>query len=232
MIEYLRPLFEKAIKSRLTKDELEFYEMITKTSEAAWEQLSKDEQRQILVKKEVVRDMIGDFILGFFRAAPKDQTLEELPKIYGHPSKIASLFMHHFEYTHDAPEKDYWQTPPETWARRSLEVCTGVRAGSIKVSINGDCDDYSAFAVWVLGQAGFRTQFLTMFTGDSGHATCLIDMGDEYWTVGTFYRVQHRTKDLQKVAEFFYEDVIRYKVYNQDPHTFDLTEIDSVAVDR
>lgn len=250
MIEILKPLIENALKRRLTAEEIEIYEKLKDYSMEGWENLDPDEQRKILVKRDAFRDLLGDFVLGFFRAPRTDYSLPELPVIYDHPSKVTSLFLHRFKYVYD--EGDYWQTPEETWHRRTPKPIEGKdidiispKKGKLlkykytlddliagkKDTLFGDCDDYARFATWVLGKAGYRTQVMTMFGDGSGHATCLIDMGDEYWTVGTFYRIQHRTKDVIKVAEFFYDDVRKVRLYNQDLKTFKLTETGGIKVE-
>lgn len=231
MIEILRPLIEGALLKRLNEEEKAEYQRLKEITTAAWDELDDDEKRVIAVKQETMRDMLGDFILGFFRKAPMKEKLTDLPEKLDHPSKITSLFIHHFKYEYD--DEDYWQTPLETWHRRLPVAGAHVFLDSFtdKDICHGDCDDYARFAAWVLGMAGFKTQIFTMYKKGSGHATCLIDMGEEYWTVGTFNRVQHQTKDLDKVAQFFYPDAIRWNLYDQSEKDFELKKVGSGKIE-
>jgi len=89
----------------------------------------------------------------------------------------------------------------------------------------GDCDDYARLFCDALSRADCDNYFMVMFDDESGHATCLSDNE----TVGTFYRVNHGTSNIEKITEFWYPRWLVIRVYKQKPATlgYDLEVVET-----
>lgn len=195
----------------LHPSERDVYEFLKTEMEQVKDGLTENEKRLVQVKRETLKNMLIDSIMSYIYRFPMNKNHMKLAQKVTTVTQMASLFIHKFKYTYDKPGEDYWQTPAETWNRRDR-----------KGKILGDCDDYARFAAWVFNINGYDAKILVMYGNKAAHATCLVKFPDEYVTIGTFYRVHHKTLNLKEVITFWYKDWKHIIGYSQDKDTFEL----------
>ena len=118
------------------------------------------------------------------------RSLEKVLDVMETPALANAWNIRHLRYIPDKEEE--WKTITETIEDRG-----------------GDCDDYAGVNTAGLKFNKVNAKFMTLWGFDGnkerGHATCLVDEGDTFTTVGTFKRINHISKDLREVGEYWYK---------------------------
>jgi hypothetical protein len=159
-----------------------------------------------------------------FASGTSDDALQKCVEGTDTIEKCGSQSEHMFNYVADAD--DYWQTPKETWNRRTSGI-TGQK-------MEGDCEDWSGFFVNELKNHGFDVYLLVCWGKDiygkeSGHAICYVPSLGQ--TVCTFNRINHGliglkgsdgTDNVELVAQRWYSELSGYILYKMnDDYSYD-----------